>query len=244
MSFTTDKQTLEDLNIYGRPGSDSIYALYNRTHTVNGAAILEEMFRHPLSDVNKINERIRLIRHLFVIQIDFPFKTELFDRAEQYLGNTDERTRLSSERQSLEKKLTNLVAVNADDKVIYNGITALVEIIQQLKIFINMLHSVNERPYQTHQGTLEVSNLLSSDFIVALAQEDTKNKIPYDKLVVWDNGLRFRQREQMKSILHYIYHMDVYITIAKVATERNFVFPKALPREEHVIKIGGFYHPQ
>jgi DNA mismatch repair protein MutS len=118
MLFTTDKQTLEDLNIFGRHGSNAIYSLFNRTLTVKGAEILEEMFRYPLSDADAINKRSAIITHLAAEGTVFPFKAELFDRAEQYLADTDERSRLSAEKQSLEKKLSNLVAADTQQKVI------------------------------------------------------------------------------------------------------------------------------
>src|ERR1700722_9238385 len=110
MLFTTDKQTQEDLKIFGKQGTDSILSLFNRTSTLNGAGILEEMFNYPLSDAEAINKRSRSIGYLREVQAIFPFGSELFDRAEQYLANTDERSKLSAERPSLEKKLTSLVA--------------------------------------------------------------------------------------------------------------------------------------
>jgi len=132
MLFTTDKQTQEDLNIYGKQGTDSILSLFNRTSTLNGARILEEMFNYPLSDAEAINKRSGAISYLRVVQVVFPFSSELFDRAEQYLANTDERSKLSAERPSLEKQLTSLVADDADYKQIVNGISALMEIVKVL----------------------------------------------------------------------------------------------------------------
>jgi len=34
MHFTTDKQTLEDLNIFGKHGDGSVYNLFNHTRTL------------------------------------------------------------------------------------------------------------------------------------------------------------------------------------------------------------------
>src|SRR6187402_1308720 len=94
MRFTTDQQTLEDLNIFGKHGVESIYTLFNRTYTRGGAAILEDWFRYPLSDEKVINGRSRIIKYFTDAGTAFPFKTEWFDQAEQYLSNHDERTKL------------------------------------------------------------------------------------------------------------------------------------------------------
>ncbi len=94
MLFTTDQQTIEDLNIFGRHSGASIYSIFDRVFTRGASALLEEMFRNPLSDAAAINRRSGIIRY-FSATADFPFDTELFDIAEQYLANTDERTKLS-----------------------------------------------------------------------------------------------------------------------------------------------------
>lgn len=56
MSFTVDKQTLDDLNLLGKYRSNSIYNVFSRTHTQGGEMVLEQMFRNPLSDADAINK--------------------------------------------------------------------------------------------------------------------------------------------------------------------------------------------
>ena len=244
MLFTTDKQTQEDLNIYGKQGTDSILSLFNRTSTLNGARILEEMFNYPLSDAEAINKRSGAISYLRVVQVVFPFSSELFDRAEQYLANTDERAKLSAERPSLEKQLTSLVADDADYKQIVNGISALMEIVKVLDGLLknNLLQPGS--PFKNDPETISISTLLTAEPVSLLLQEDSRGRFSREKLATYDMLLRFRHRETIQRILRHIYQLDVYMTVAKVATERNFIFPKALPKGEHVIKIEGFYHPQ
>ena len=244
MLFTTDKQTQEDLNIYGKQGTDSILSLFNRTSTLNGARILEEMFNYPLSDAEAINKRSGAICYLRVVQAVFPFSSELFDRAEQYLANTDERSKLSAERPSLEKQLTSLVADDANYKQIVNGINAVMEIIKVLDSFLKNDLVQAGSPFKSDPDTINIGTLLIAEPISLLLQEDSRGKFSREKLATYDMLLRFRHRGTIQRILRYIYQLDVYMTVAKVATERNFIFPKALPKEEHVIKIEGFYHPQ
>jgi len=244
MLFTTDKQTQEDLNIYGKQGTDSILSLFNRTATLNGSKLLEEMFRYPLSDAEKINMRSEKISYLATTRVVFPFSSERFDQAEQYLAVTDERTKLSAGKPTLEKKLSNLVAVDADYKQITSGISALIEIIGQLHtLLIGTLLSAGS-PLKNDPETKHIQTLVITEPISLLLRENPKAKLPHEKLAGYDTMLRFRYREAVNQILQYIYQLDVYITVAKTATERNYIFPKALPKEEHVIKIAGFYHPQ
>ena len=244
MLFTTDKQTQEDLNIYGKQGTDSILSLFNRTATLNGSKLLEEMFRYPLSDADAINTRIENISYLSRIEAVFPFRSEQFDRAEQYMANTDERTKLSSEKPTLEKKLSNLVASNADYKQIVNGISALTEIMQEMHILLNNILLLAGSPLKKDPETIYVNMQLTTEPLSLLLQENLKNRLTHEKLAAYDVLLRFRYRETLLRLLTYIYQLDVYMTIAKVATERSLVFPKALSKEEHLISVEGFYHPQ
>jgi DNA mismatch repair protein MutS len=244
MLFTTDKQTQEDLNIYGKQGTDSILSLFNRTSTLNGARILEEMFNYPLSEVASINKRSGVISYLKAVQAVFPFSSELFDQAEPYLANTDERTKFSAEKPSLEKKLTTLVASNADYKQIVNGISALVEIMDQLNSLLENTLLLTGSPLKSEPETISIAALLTAEPISLLLQENSKGKFSREKLAAYDMLLRFRHRETIQRVLRYIYQLDVYMTVARIAAERNYIFPKALPKGEHLIKIDGFYHPQ
>jgi DNA mismatch repair protein MutS len=244
MLFTTDKQTQEDLNIYGKQGTDSIFSLFNKTATLNGSKLLEEMFRYPLSDAEAINKRSGVISYLKTLKVAFPFSAEQFDGAERYLENTDERTKLPAERPSLEKKLSGLLTTNADYKMITDGITALIGITQHLNNLLSNTLFLTGSPLKNDRETQAINTLLNAEPFSLLLYENPKNKLSHEQLAAYDTMLRFRYRDTVRQVLRYIYQVDVYITIAKVATERNLVFSKALAKEEHVIKIAGFYHPQ
>lgn len=62
MSFETDKQTLNDLNILGKYKNNSIYSLFCGVVTRGGEHLLEGMFQKPLSNTDDINRRINMFR--------------------------------------------------------------------------------------------------------------------------------------------------------------------------------------
>jgi len=102
MIFKIDKQTIDDLGIFGKIRENSVYGVFNKTMTRGGAQILGDMFLYPLSDEREINEREMIIRYFQNNQISFPFRSEIFDNIEFYLNNTDNRTRLIVHEDSLE----------------------------------------------------------------------------------------------------------------------------------------------
>ncbi|UPK67890.1 MutS-related protein [Chitinophaga filiformis] len=237
MLFTTDKQTLEDLNIFGRYGADSVYNIFNHTVTRGGAALLEETFRYPLSDHDAINRRSSIIRHFAAAGTAYPFPAALFDAIAPYLDNTDERTRLSTEEQSISKKLAGMIAADGNMQMVYKGVQALIELLQGVQSFVSA--EAGGAAYAADRKA--IATLLSEHaFEPVLAH---KGKAAHSTIAAFDVLFRFRYRALIQQLLHHLYCLDVYISVAKVATERGFVFPQALPRHTCRIDAEGVYHP-
>ena len=242
MLFTTDQQTLDDLNIFGKHGSDSIFALFNKTVTQGGALLLEEMFRYPLSDQNRINKRSGIVQCFASTGILFPFDAACFDTIGQYMSNTDERSKLSNQEHSAAKKLSNLIAVDAGTVVIHKGIIALVELLTKLQEFVSSLQLADGHPYQTDRDAILL--ILADPSFAKVINRFEKNKLSAVQMADYDVLFRFRNREMVLKLLKYIYELDVYLAIAKVALERGFTFPKALSEDKHTVYLEGLYHPQ
>lgn len=236
MSLMTDKQTLNDLNIFGKGGGDTVYAIFNRTFTRGGSELLEEMFRNPLSEENAINARSTIIRSFAENEISFPYESEWFDAAEQYLQNTDERTRLSETDNTLSRKFNHLIAADTEYKAIEKSVVSLINILQSTKAFADII-----RPYYGEFAAIDA--LLNTAELQPLLQEHTKQKFSFARMAEYDKVLRFRQRENIKKLLGHIYLADVYLSVARTARDRKFVFPVALKREVQTVILEDFYHP-
>jgi DNA mismatch repair protein MutS len=240
MSLVIDKQTLDDLNIFGKRGNNSVYLLFNRTHTRGGAEILEQMFRYPLADMESINARSGIIRFFKDKKIAFPFKPDLFDAAEQYLSNTDERSRLTHGDNTLGRKFNQLIGADTEYQQLAKGISAITEILVGLDAF---LQSITSRDNPMAGDIQEMKALLHTEGLEAILQVKIPFKPDYAKAVEYDRLLRYVCREPIKQLLYHIYTIDVYISVATVAGQRNFVFPQAVPGDLHTIEVEGVFHP-
>ncbi|NQX39033.1 MutS domain III [Pedobacter steynii] len=240
MLFTTDKQTLEDLNIFGKHGGESLYNIFNCCATRGGAAILEDMFRYPLSDETAINKRCGTFLYFKDLNVKFHFESVLFDAVEPYMANTDERTKLSAQEYSVIKKLSNIIAVEVETQQIYDGINSLVTLLRRLEAFTRDLDIYKAHPYYAEKSV--ITGILTEPVIVSILER--KDKLTHNRMVELDVLLRFQHRDLILNLLRQIYLLDVYFSVARVAKERGFAFPKALPREERVIRLDGVYHAQ
>lgn len=242
MSLVIDKQTLDDLNIFGKRGNNSVFLLFNRTHTRGGAEILEQMFRYPLADVISINTRSSIIRFFKEKKIAFSFKSELFDSAEQYLSNTDERSRLSHGDNTLGRKFNQLIGADTEYQQLVKGIAAITELLVVLDSFVKEIATIaSANPFTAELE--EMKGLLNTAGLEVILNEKIPLKPDYAKAVEYDKLLRYVCREPIRKLLNHIYAIDVYVSVAAVAEQRSFVFPEAINSETHQVQIEGVYHP-
>jgi DNA mismatch repair ATPase MutS len=243
MAFIIDKQTLDDLSIFGKRGKTSIYNLFNTTRTRGGAQILEDMFMYPLSEAEKINKRSHIIRYFQENRIAFPFRGELFDTIEYYLSNTDNRTRLMAENDTLQRKLKGAMGADNEYEQLHKGVLAIVEIVNNLQTFIeDMGKDKNAVSYR--EEVEEMAQLVGDPDLAPLFKEKGAKKLPYSKTADLDTLLRFKIREKLRRLLYWIYNLDVYIAVALVATKHKFAFAKALPGGNNTLRVEKMYHPE
>jgi DNA mismatch repair ATPase MutS len=230
MYLATDEQTIADLGIFGTRNGNGIYDLYNRTHTRGGEAILKELFLHPLSDREEINRRSRIIEHFATLNMPFPFEAALFDMAEKYLINADEQTKNISQQNVL------------GEKEIQNGVIAVIELIQRIKRFIETKEATDFDAYEKERKTVVL--LLAEPTFEPALNEKLKGRLSYTAIAAYDALFRLREYRKIKDLLDQIYYLDVYLSVAKLAVERRFVFPRALDKSRHSVKFEGVYHPE
>lgn len=242
MSFIVDKQTWDDLRIFGRQQENSLYGIFNVTHTRGGALVLEDMFRYPWSEADRINHRSGVIRYFMEKQADFPFQGEWLDAAEYYLDNTDERSRITVGQNTFQRKLKGYIGGDMEYEQLHKGVVSLLSIANHLSEFLEQTKATAaESPYRA-EG-MEIMQSLHGEPLGWMLKEKGVKKIPYDKMTDYDRILRYEQRGQLKKLLAYIYRLDVYISVASVARRQKMVFATALPPSENILRIEQMYHP-
>lgn len=243
MSFITDKQTLDDLHIFGKSRGGAIYNLFNTTQTRGGAQVLEEMFLYPLSDREKINRRSTILQYFQGKNATYPFRNDAFDAIEHYLGNTDERTRIMTEEDTLQRKLRNYMGADTDYELLHKGIVAAIEVFNRLHDFLKEIDAAHA-PAAYQEEVKDMQVLLQDEQLTWMYGEKGNKKLAYAKAAKYDQDLRFAARDKMRKLLYYLYNMDAYTAVARVAIDRGFVFAHALEVKDNILRIENMYHPQ
>ncbi|NML22424.1 DNA mismatch repair protein [Pseudoflavitalea sp. G-6-1-2] len=230
MYLLTDEQTIEDLRIFGKRDSQGLFDLYNHSHTRGAEIVLKEMFTKPLSDQQEINRRSNIIRSFAGLNMRFPFESALFDMAEKYLAAADEQKKQGSQHAVL------------SEREISNGVTALIGLVQQVKSFIGSKEIVAMDSWAMEREA--IASLLQDPAFEPVLREQQRAKLSYAAITAYDLLFRHRERSKIEQLLAKIYQLDVYLSVARVAQERKFVFPKALEKGKSILRLKGVYHPE
>ncbi len=110
MSFNTDKQTVDELNLLGKFRRGSVYHLFNEVKTRGGEQLLDQMFRNPLTDADSINQRSRVFHFFQQSNLSFSFDVQQLNIMREFLdagtGKSAFATASSMITQQLLSKLT------------------------------------------------------------------------------------------------------------------------------------------
>lgn len=216
---------MDDLGIFGKRDNSGIFDIYNQTHTRGGEALLKEMFQNPLSDKEAINRRSQIIKHFAWQDMAFPLDAALLDMTEKYLLPRDEKTHQAP----------------LAEKEVHQGVTAVIALIQSIREVIGSAAVTGNHAYaQEREG---IGRLLADPGFAPVLKERAKEKISFTAVAAFDVLFRIGQHDKLRRLLAYIYFLDVYLSVAKVAIERKFVFPRATDKGGCILDLEGVYHP-
>ena len=230
MYLQTDDQTIDDLRIFGKRDSSGVFDLYNRVHTRGGEALLKELFRAPLSDMEKINTRSGILQHFATNRIPFPFSASMFDMAEKYMLSVEEVNRQGNNKSLL------------SEKEIANGVAALIELMQVTRSFIDTSSVTGLAAYSAERES--IAAILNDAAFEPVLRESGKSRLAYAAVAAYDVLFRNREHVKVNRLLQHIYYLDVLLSVAAVAVERGFVFPKAHAGKGTELLLEGVYHPE
>ncbi|WP_127125899.1 MutS-related protein [Pseudoflavitalea rhizosphaerae] len=241
MIFNADKQTLDDLNIFGKKGKESVYSLFNRTYTTGGAMKLEQIFHYPTTGETEIRDRSETIQYFCWSAAAFPLEAVWIEVMVAYLSDRDSRTLLRADGETMESKLNKWLGVDTQLNFTQKALKAIGECLSHLSAF---LEKIADKGHNTSFQKMqkEVKAMLDDEEF-RLAYISLNSKLSFEQMASFDRFFRFTHYEKLQTILEYVYWLDIYISVATVARERKLAFAEVLPGSDQQLEIKGFYHP-
>ena len=241
MSFIADKQTLADLNLTGRYNTHSIYNLFNKTQTQGGAALLNEMFHHPLASPEEINHRSSIFE-FFQQKAGFPLNNELVIALEDYLSTGGPYSKPASYLYIFRCKLLQRLGIDHTyDHIKKNLFTSVLALQKLNQFFVDLEESAAGTAYA--KTVNDMLSLFGDRRLSWLGDVNEREDLPVLKLARIDYCLRTTLYTGLRKMMGVLYELDVFMAVAQVAREKRFRYAEALPAGENLLEFEDLMHP-
>lgn len=240
IEFDLDTQTIKDLEIFVDSRSpNSISNFYNQTKTFGGKNFLRQLMNNPITDINELRQRTALIQFLSETGFELKINSGQFEFIERYQGLPIAVLRNNFVDAFLQN-LSYRISPSNNYYLIKSGVQQLVYLLVQLKEKIETLNKT-DIPLKLALFKENISALIDNKDFKALYTK--RLKITYSKLNKLDNLFRRKYKNELHKIIDLVYNLDAFISIAKVAKQKNLALPNYSDLTTPSLSIEGFYHP-
>ena len=241
MSFETDKQTLDDLNILGKYKNDSVYSIFGGIVTRGGERMLENMFTHPLKDAEAINRQVAIFRYFKDCKLKFPGTPEEYDIVEQYIGGASGKHWIFNLMLLGQVKLMEMIGHDPRYKLWQEQVRATIFFLEKAKQYLReLVKGMNGNPLE--EKIKEGISLLDNKLLNHLLEHGDR-KLSMDKMFQFDRLLRCQLNKELLKLLSLFHELDLCTIVGRIASERDFCFPVAYRENEISMKLVGVRHP-
>lgn len=241
MSFETDKQTLDDLNILGKYSSNSVYSLFGGLITRGAERLMDQMFAHPLTDAEEINRRTAIFRYFKTHALEFPGDSEELEEIDQYIGNAGRTSWFVNLLLLCKMKSLELISKDEHFGIWRAGMEATIHFLRESKAFLERVNEdIADNPLE--ERVKWGLNLLNNKAFARLL-EDTTRPLSFGQMFSVDRLLRSVWLKPLQELLGLFCEIDLYIVVGRVAREYDFCFAEAMKEGEVSIEIKGLHHP-
>lgn len=240
MNFIIDKQSLDELNLPGKFRQGSVYQLFNRVRTRGGEQLLDELFKKPLTDADRINERTAIFSFFREARLDFPLDTQQVSLMREYIDTGSRQGRLATFGTVVVRKTLSALMHDSRFKQLIQGLQATIVTMKRCYAFVETL-AVSAGPFR--ERALQIKKILAHPQLQELIEVDIYRSMSITETARYDHLVRNRQNEELQELLRFIAECDVNMAVAEVANLHGFSFAKALPAKENMLQARDLRHP-
>lgn len=244
MIFDIDKQTIGDLELFTvEKNRNSIYSFLNRTVTIGGQDMLYEMLNNPVSDLHFLETRKEEINFFFLHHYHLKLHKRQLDYIEFYLKNR----RFPLRDNIIDAKfdaLSNKIAPNSDYYIISEGILHVVELLIDLKMFIQEAQTLL-MPVSLQKEIEKINRITSSKKLNDLFRKPPKQIKDFSSYQInkLDQLFRVTEKDAFRDLLTTVYKFDVLQTLGQIMKNEGFSLPEYCCDSETEFNVVDGFHP-
>lgn len=240
MNFELDKQTIQDLEIFGNEKStNSIFHCYNFTKTIGGKKHLHGLMHSPLTDIAELQQRRDSIKFIYDIGFELTINSGQFDFIEHYLNLNSSPLR-NNFLDAYIQSVSNKMKPRNDYYMIQSGIKQLIFLFRHLDEKLKSTVDFTLPEGLVHL-ILEIQEFFRNQDIKTIII--SKEKVSCVRLNKFDNLIRKKYKKEVGEIIRIVYLLDAYVSIAKAAWVNKFTFPEYLAESKPKLILTGLFHP-
>jgi DNA mismatch repair ATPase MutS len=128
------------------------------------------------------------------------------------------------------------------EKDVQNGVAAIIRLLHEVRDFMGTAAMQQATAYEHER---EAALLILKDSIFEpVFKEKPGNKIAFAAQAAFDQLFRNKVYDKIEQILEYVYRLDLYLSVAGLASKRGFVFPEVFEKGSKLLQVQGLYHPE
>ncbi|SFH18513.1 MutS-related protein [Pedobacter insulae] len=242
MDFKMDEQTYGDLNVFGGSENNfSLFALFKKTKTVGGRALMEHWMRNPSNSIEELQKRTAAINYFSSSVNELLIDHDQFDLILHYV-NYDRGFLRSNILDSFFPWLSNRIKANQNYYVVQVGIKHLLVLLKYADELSSQFIDLHA-PARLQELAIKIHTILEKPGIRYATSLSHKTQFSFRQLGKLDTLIRRENRLTVLELLALFYELDVFEGLAKVAKERAFCIPTYLEDGPISIAISGLFHP-
>jgi len=239
MIFELDKQTINDLELFGNGRSnDSIFTFFNKTKTNGGKDCLMRLMENPLTDLQQLIKRSDLLKFISSTGLDLKINSGQLDFIETYIRLNIPALR-NNWIDAFFQYLSYRLKPENDYYLIQTGIHQLTHLIKHVTELVDNID--NDIPEEFAQLIDNLSGFVNNREFGTI--EFIGNHIGFKNINRFDYLFRKKYKNELISFIETIYLLDAYVSISKIANERNLTFANYINATTPTFSVRKLYHP-
>lgn len=242
MKFDVDVQTLADLDVFGKNKyRESLFSLFNLTHTSGGKSCLEDIFNYPTKDIRLLKSRQEIILFFQQHKIDTLEINERVEFIEHYL----KQSRPERKQFRFITFWKSLFYWFNQNEIYYTKSYGVYYSSTFLKFLHDFIIGVDfmECPLELREKLERALDLMKSRPFEQMIQLQPAKKIKHTATEYFDFTIRHRDFKKFRALLDLFYEFDAYSAIAKAALKHGFSAPTYANSKKQELSFEGLFHP-
>lgn len=244
MTFSIDKQTIHDLELFGdKKSTHSIINYYNNLETQRGQELLFDLFNSPSLDIEFLNNRKREISIFYDNDCHLNLNSRNADFIEYYL-NIRRIPLKANIIDATFDALSNKFTPDNDYFIITESIIHVTQLLIDLDQFTKAIKAFNlTKTFESHIN--EIREFLNSKTIIELLKNPAEKTqdLSFKQTNKLDNYFRFKEKESFRNLLTIVYEIDFLQSMSRLMKTNGLVLPDYVSSTKPIFSATDAFHP-